>query len=266
MAPPSKMPPEQWASARTAWETDPRDGYAWLVDALSLPVSAQGVRKTALKDQWAKLKPPVSMAPDKVSPARTETLTKTIAETLLDAPDDAPDAPGRPSMYRPEYATLAKNYTLLGADDAQLAEFFEVSERTVHRWKAAYPEFSEALQQGKAQADARVAHSLYQRATGCSHPDTHVSNYQGQITLTPITKHYPPDVQAATFWLKNRQPQHWKERVEVQAEIKHDPFPPKEVLDAIYEKALAEAAEREKMLIGRRERLGITFGNRDLND
>ena len=127
MAPPSKMPPEQWASARTAWETDPRDGYAWLVDALSLPVSAQGVRKTALKDQWAKLKPPVSMAPDKVSPARTETLTKTIAETLLDAPDDAPDAPGRPSMYRPEYATLAKNYTLLGADDAQLAEFFEVS-------------------------------------------------------------------------------------------------------------------------------------------
>jgi len=36
-------------------------------------------------------------------------------------------------------------------------------------------------------------------------------------------------------------------------------FPPKEELDAIYEKALKEAAERDKVLIGRRERLGITI-------
>ena len=34
-------------------------------------------------------------------------------------------------------------------------------------------------------------------------------------------------------------------------------FPPKEVLDAIYNKALIEAAERDKFLIGRRERLGL---------
>jgi len=32
-------------------------------------------------------------------------------------------------------------------------------------------------------------------------------------------------------------------------------FPPKEVLDAIYDKALEEATERDKFLIGRRERL-----------
>ncbi|MDI1277286.1 hypothetical protein [Methylobacter sp.] len=34
-------------------------------------------------------------------------------------------------------------------------------------------------------------------------------------------------------------------------------FPAKEVLDAIYETALAQAAERDRMLTGRRERLGI---------
>ncbi|WP_333879276.1 hypothetical protein [Methylobacter sp.] len=34
-------------------------------------------------------------------------------------------------------------------------------------------------------------------------------------------------------------------------------FPPKEVLDGIYTKALEEAAKREQSLVGRRERLGI---------
>lgn len=34
-------------------------------------------------------------------------------------------------------------------------------------------------------------------------------------------------------------------------------FPPKEMLDGIYSKALEQAAERYKMLVDRRERLGI---------
>ncbi len=38
-------------------------------------------------------------------------------------------------------------------------------------------------------------------------------------------------------------------------------FPPKEVLDVIYNKALIEAAERDKFLIGRRERLGLLMND-----
>jgi len=44
-------------------------------------------------------------------------------------------------------------------------------------------------------------------------------------------------------------------------EVNLNVFPPQEELDAIYEKALAEAAERDKILIGRRERLGITINH-----
>lgn len=36
-------------------------------------------------------------------------------------------------------------------------------------------------------------------------------------------------------------------------------FPSKEVLDGIYTKALEEAAARDSKLIGRRERLGLTY-------
>lgn len=49
-------------------------------------------------------------------------------------------------------------------------------------------------------------------------------------------------------------------------EVSLNLFPPAEVLDAIHAKALAEAAEREKMLRGRRERLGIVIENGEAYD
>ena len=49
-------------------------------------------------------------------------------------------------------------------------------------------------------------------------------------------------------------------------EVNLNVFPPREVLDAIYTKALAEAAQMEAHLAGRRERLGITFENRETDE
>lgn len=54
MAAKSKLTPEQWKEVRTAWEGDARDGYAWLVEEFSLPVSVPGVRKKAICQQWEK--------------------------------------------------------------------------------------------------------------------------------------------------------------------------------------------------------------------
>lgn len=41
----------------------------------------------------------------------------------------------------------------------------------------------------------------------------HISNYQGDVTITPIVKHYPPDTAAAFIWLKNRAG--WRDKQEV---------------------------------------------------
>ncbi len=41
------------------------------------------------------------------------------------------------------------------------------------------------MSEGKEIADATIAESLYHRAKGYSHPEVHVSNYQGAVTLTP---------------------------------------------------------------------------------
>lgn len=123
---------------------------------------------------------------------------------------------GRPSSYRPEFAIQAVKLCKLGATDRELADFFEVTEQTVNNWKLQFPEFFESLKRGKDEADARVEQSLYHRALGFSHPDVHVSNFQGDVTLTPITKVYPPETVACIFWLKNRQPEAWRDKVEVE--------------------------------------------------
>ena len=121
---------------------------------------------------------------------------------------------GRPSKYKPEFAEQARKLTLLGATDRELADFFKVAESTLNLWKLEHPEFSESLKLGKEVADERVEQSLYHRAVGFSHPDVHVSNYQGEVTLTPIVKVYPPDPTSCIFWLKNRRGADWRDKIE----------------------------------------------------
>lgn len=118
---------------------------------------------------------------------------------------------GRPTSYKNDYAELAQKLCLLGLTDIEMADFFEVAESTIYLWKKKVPEFSEALIVGKTIADANVANSLYRRACGYEHPEIHVSNYQGKIKLTEITKKYPPDTGAIIMWLKNRQPDIWRD-------------------------------------------------------
>lgn len=125
-------------------------------------------------------------------------------------------AVGRPSRYKPEYAEQALKLCMLGLIDKEMAAFFGVSEQTLNTWKKRHPEFLESLKGGKTLADAGVAAKLFHRACGYEHPEVHISNYQGQITVTDIIKHYPPDTTAAIFWLKNRQRGLWRDKPEAE--------------------------------------------------
>ena len=127
---------------------------------------------------------------------------------------------GRPTLFKPAYIQQAYDYcAVFGASDKQLAEYFKVDEATLNRWKVAHPEFCESLKAGKEEFDTKnVEKALLDRALGYSHPDVHISNYQGEITVTDIQKHYPPDTTACIFWLKNRQPDKWRDKQEVEVD------------------------------------------------
>lgn len=126
----------------------------------------------------------------------------------------AKHAGGRPTKYLPEYAKLAAKACAAGATTAQLADFFEVSISTICLWRLVHPEFSEALRDWKAVADAQVERSLYERACGYSHDETDIRVVGGVIVATPIRKVYPPDPTSMIFWLKNRQPDKWRDKPE----------------------------------------------------
>jgi hypothetical protein len=117
--------------------------------------------------------------------------------------------------YRQEFATQAAKLCALGATNDQLADFFEVGTRTIEVWIAEKQHFGDAVRDAKKIADEKVVRSLYERATGYKHPDTVVTNNRGEIILTDVTKHYPPDTTAAIFWLKNRDQKNWRDRTEL---------------------------------------------------
>lgn len=124
---------------------------------------------------------------------------------------------GRPTVYRADYAEQARKLCLLSATDVELAAFFEVSEQTLNTWKKAHPEFLESITHGKVLADANVASRLYERAMGYSHDAVKIvaNAVTGDEHIVPFTQHYPPDTQAASLWLRNRQPSKWRDRQEI---------------------------------------------------
>lgn len=123
---------------------------------------------------------------------------------------------GRPSKFDPEYVEQAYKLALLGATDKQLADFWDVSEKTINNWKHDHPDFLQSLKAGKLAADATVSQSLFRRANGYSHDAVKIFNdRETGVTQVPYTEHYPPDTTAAIFWLKNRQPELWRDKIDV---------------------------------------------------
>ncbi|GAB3225910.1 terminase [Spirosoma arcticum] len=137
---------------------------------------------------------------------------------------------GRPPKYKEEYADTAHKLCLLGHTDKDLAEFFEVDERTIYNWKVEHEEFFQAVKNGKTVADAEIAAAYFKRAKGYEYTETTFEKVDSKLTLemTPdelivqdaykkkiVVKQLPPEPGAALNWLKNRQPQLWREGYDI---------------------------------------------------
>lgn len=132
---------------------------------------------------------------------------------------------GRPTKYSPKYVEQAEKLCKLGATDTDLADFFEVTPRTIERWKCEHAEFCQSLKDAKEVADARVERSLYQRAVG--YQAEAVKIFMPANAAEPVYAEYrenvQPDVTAAIFWLKNRKPDAWKDKKDVANNIAVSP-------------------------------------------
>lgn len=131
---------------------------------------------------------------------------------------------GRPTDYRDEFIGQAQKLCQLGATDIELADFFEVDVSTIYRWKHAHPDFCEAVRAGKDTLDDRVERSFYNRAVGYTYDAVKIFMPAGADApvYAPYREHVPPDSGAALNWLKNRRPEHWRDKTVVEHELPKD--------------------------------------------
>lgn len=127
---------------------------------------------------------------------------------------------GRPSKYQPSFVVQAKKLAELGATDREVADFFEVDERTLNRWKHEHEDFCQSLRVGKEAADARVIQSLYRKAIGYEQDAVKIAvNAQGEVTQVPFIERHAPDTTAAIFWLKNRASADWRDKIDHSVDV-----------------------------------------------
>ena len=123
---------------------------------------------------------------------------------------------GRPTKWNKEIRESIKIMARKGFIDKEMCAVLHISEPTLTGWKKKYPEFFTSLNDWKHEANENVVRSLYERACGYEHPEDKIFCHNGEIISERVTKHYPPDATSIIFWLKNREPNKWRDKQEVE--------------------------------------------------
>ena len=118
-----------------------------------------------------------------------------------------------------------------GLINEQIAHNIGIRRETLSEWAKKYPNISNALKRGKEVPDIEVENSLYKRAVGYNYTETtkelklNPSTGKFEMMITKeVTKHVVPDTTAEIFWLKNRKPDVWKDKQEVQTQFDTSKF------------------------------------------
>lgn len=102
-----------------------------------------------------------------------------------------------------------------GLTQQQIADNLGISIDTLIENKKKYSEFNNALKKGKEVIDFEVENALLKRALGytITIEEEKLDKY-GDVHTLKKDVHIPGDTTAQIFWLKNRKPNTWKDRVE----------------------------------------------------
>lgn len=110
-----------------------------------------------------------------------------------------------------------------GLTDEQIAVNMGICRDTLIQWKKKYPDISDTLKRGKEIVDIQVENALLKRALGYTYAETteeasfNPLTEQYEMTVTKrVTKEVVPDTTAQIFWLKNRKPEEWRDKKDIE--------------------------------------------------
>lgn len=157
-----------------------------------------------------------------------------------------PVSPVKTTIHLPSHLDQVRLIASQGLTDDEMAVQFGVPKSLMEKWKAFYPSFKKAIEEGRADPDVAVTQALYKRAIGMTLKDEEqIETVDGRglkRTKKYVTKkRLPPDVEAQKFWLTNRNKEKWKNRhnSEVEGKIKHEFEERKKLIDEVYQELLS---------------------------
>lgn len=119
----------------------------------------------------------------------------------------------------PKNLAHIESWVRAGWYGAKLAEKMGISIDTLRRWRSMYPPINEAMNAAEEDAVRTVEEALYKRALGYEVDYEEVIEGPSGTTVKTGAKHIPGEVQAMTFFLKNRAQDRWNDRRIFSAEI-----------------------------------------------
>jgi len=109
-----------------------------------------------------------------------------------------------------------------GLTNQQISKNIGIAPTTLYDWIKKFPNLSNSLKKGKEVIDYQVENALLKRALGYEYED--VKTYiekddkgRERKRIEKTTRHMTPDVTAQIFWLKNRMPTIWRNKVEIES-------------------------------------------------
>lgn len=123
---------------------------------------------------------------------------------------------------------LLEAWTRNGLTAEQTAHNIGISKTTLYDWAKKFPDISNALKKNKEIADIVIENELYEAAKGkivtLKKPvkvkqvlvQDGVRKEKERIEYVEEEVYIPPNVTAQIFWLKNRKPAEWRDKVNVE--------------------------------------------------
>lgn len=130
----------------------------------------------------------------------------------------------------PEGLLLIEGWARDGLTNEQIANNIGINPDTLYTWIKKFPEISDALKSGKEVVDRQVENALLKRAMGYEYeeltyeqvPVKPFRNENGEIVehvlevTKKVRKQVAPDTTAQIFWLKNRKPDVWRDKQNIE--------------------------------------------------
>ncbi len=102
----------------------------------------------------------------------------------------------------------------------EFAAFLEIEEMVFKLWCNEYPSYRKAVLTWRDHISSKVEVAMAKRAIGFKEAiRKDVITKTGQVETLIQETYYPPDTAAGQFWLKNRSPEDWKDKSEVDVNV-----------------------------------------------